>query len=178
MSYPLAAAEPVARHLIAVLAPFCHRIEIAGSIRRRKPIVGDIEIVFIPRVEQRMADMFATAPADLSAEEINRWLAAGEIQKRPGGGWGPLNKLGVYQGMNVDLFAEPNPEDWWRSLVIRTGPKDLNVRLIMSAAKRGLHVHAYGVGITDARQRRVPCTCEEDFFRICGVPWASPEERH
>ena len=42
-------AEKIARKYVDLLAPFCERIEIAGSTRRKKPEVGDIEIVCIPK---------------------------------------------------------------------------------------------------------------------------------
>lgn len=46
----LAAARRMADRLLALLAPACERIAIAGSIRRGVPLVGDIEIVAMPRV--------------------------------------------------------------------------------------------------------------------------------
>ncbi len=48
---PLAEGEAIASALVADLEPYCARIQVAGSIRRRKEMVGDIEIVAIPRYE-------------------------------------------------------------------------------------------------------------------------------
>ena len=45
---PRANILPVAEHLVAVLGRFCTRIELAGSLRRQTPMVGDIEIVAVP----------------------------------------------------------------------------------------------------------------------------------
>ena len=46
---PLPDAERIAAAIVADLAPFCARIQVAGSVRRHKAVVGDIEIVAIPR---------------------------------------------------------------------------------------------------------------------------------
>src|SRR5205823_12049549 len=48
MPLPLAQAEKHAAKILAELAPFCERIEIAGSIRRRRPTVNDIDFVALP----------------------------------------------------------------------------------------------------------------------------------
>ena len=41
-------ALPIANQVVEKLAPFCQRIEVAGSIRRRRPFVHDIDLVVIP----------------------------------------------------------------------------------------------------------------------------------
>lgn len=182
--FPHAVALGIAEELVAGLAPFCERIVIAGSLRRGKPEVGDAEILFVPRFEARMAsgDMFASESVNLADEQLGRWLADGTLSRRPSEtgvfSWGKLNKLARHRsGLGVDFFTEPSPADWWRSLVIRTGPKELNIRLIESAALRGLRVHAYSQGITDARGVAVLCGSEREFFSLCGMPWLEPGER-
>ena len=47
---PRAVVLPITERLVSILAPFCERIEIAGSLRRLKPEVGDIELVVIPKL--------------------------------------------------------------------------------------------------------------------------------
>ncbi len=47
----LADAERIVAAIVAGLAPVCTRIQVAGSVRRRKDVVGDIELVAIPRYE-------------------------------------------------------------------------------------------------------------------------------
>ena len=51
---PLADAQRTATHISKALTPYCHRIAIAGSIRRQRPMIGDIEIVALP---QRQTDL-------------------------------------------------------------------------------------------------------------------------
>ena len=64
--FDLRIAEPVAERLVEQLRPYCERIQIAGSIRRRKWAVGDIELLCIPkyRTELRSVDMFTTENVD------------------------------------------------------------------------------------------------------------------
>ncbi len=45
---PIQTVMPIAQRLLSALAPNCHRVELAGSLRRGRPMVGDIEIVAIP----------------------------------------------------------------------------------------------------------------------------------
>ena len=59
---PLARAERLAEHIAGLLEPACERIEIAGSIRRRKPEVGDLELLVVPMLVPGLdqMDLFGT----------------------------------------------------------------------------------------------------------------------
>jgi DNA polymerase/3'-5' exonuclease PolX len=69
----IAQATVIAERVKAELAPYCERIEIAGSVRRRKPQVKDIELVAIPRqvTADRFGDETATDPAFCAL--VNCW---------------------------------------------------------------------------------------------------------
>lgn len=183
--FPADEAKSVAAELMRWLDPACERVVIAGSIRRQQPTVGDVEILYVPKMESQSdpADMFSSMTVNLADEVIAAMEEAGVLERRKNTlgreTFGPLNKLMRHRasGIPVDLFAEPSLDDWWRSLVIRTGPKELNVRLITTAAKRGVHVHAYGTGLTDIRGNPIPCESEEQFFRHCNVEYLPPECR-
>jgi DNA polymerase/3'-5' exonuclease PolX len=177
-------AVPVAQELVALLQPFCERIEIAGSLRRCKQTVGDIELLFVPRMDERQADMFSTEPVDLAAEKINALLAAGVLAKRPSETgaftWGRLNKLAVHvaSGIPVDFFCEPDAADWPRSIAIRTGPKEFNLRLMTEAPKHGHKAHAYGEALHKIPSgERVIVQTEQEFIELCGVEYVDPPSR-
>lgn len=178
-------ATQVAVELLRWLTPACERIVVAGSLRRENPTVGDVEILYHSKIEEQSdpSDMFDTMEVNLADEAIASLEEAGVLERRLNTigreTFGPLNKLMRHRasGIPVDLFSEPNLADWWRSLVFRTGPKELNVRLITTAAKRGVHVHAYGTGLTDMRGNPIPCESEERFFEICGARYLEPKNR-
>src|SRR5690242_17561878 len=86
---PLAAAWELANRVLTELAPFCERIKIAGSIRREKPEVKDLEIVCIPKTHRvpGPADLFGPGPDTTEVvpgfiEAVNRYRA---IKGRPEG---------------------------------------------------------------------------------------------
>jgi DNA polymerase/3'-5' exonuclease PolX len=64
--WPLEQAKAVAVELLSYLHGFCERAQIAGSIRRGKSLVGDIEILYIPKMEMRKTDMFSAHEVDLA----------------------------------------------------------------------------------------------------------------
>lgn len=177
-------AVPVALALVEILKPFCERIEIAGSLRRCKETVGDIELLFIPRFENRQMDMFSSEPVDLAGEKLNELLAQGVIAKRQAESgsftWGKLNKLAVHveSGIPVDFFCEPDAADWPRSITIRTGLKEFNVRLMESAPRHGHKAHAYGEALHKIPGgERVIARTEQEFIELCGLEYTEPNSR-
>jgi len=178
-------AKAVAAELMRWFDPVCELLVIAGSIRRQKTTVGDVELLYLPKMEKRRdpMDMFAWQGVNLADEIIATMEGVGVLERRKNAVgreiFGPLNKLMRHRasGIPVDLFCEPSLANWFRSLVIRTGPKELNIRLITTAAKRGISVHAYGTGLTDIRGNPIACESEEQFFEICGARYLEPKDR-
>lgn len=173
----------IARALVAQLTPFCEKIEVAGSLRRQKQMVSDIEIVYVPKFGTRQVDMFSKEQTDLCAVEIDHLVVQKVIAKRPAKNgvftWGDLNKLGVHvqTGIPVDFFCEPDILDWPRTLAIRTGPKEFNVKLMASAPKVGLIPHAYGPALFSALGVRVIPKNERHFIELCGMKYLLPRDR-
>src|ERR1044071_3884421 len=132
--FPRADGMRVAIELSALLNPFCERLEIAGSLRRRKELVGDIELLLIPRFESVADGLFDKRLVDLADAQLTRLLSGGVIEKRLSktgiASWGPQNKLArhVESGIPVDCFST-DAERWWVALVIRTGSKETTLRL-------------------------------------------------
>jgi DNA polymerase/3'-5' exonuclease PolX len=148
--------------------------------------VGDVEILYIPRFEDRRRDMFALSPANLADEAIEALLLTGVLRKRPSKtktfAWGVKNKLALHRsGIPVDLFAA-TPENWFNYLVCRTGPADSNTRIAMEAQKRGWKWNPYGNGFSRGGVLAGPpeehvVRSERDVFEFVGLPYAEPEER-
>lgn len=182
MKYPAGAARAIAEWLIDRLGPACENIVIAGSLRRERPFVGDVEILFIPRKRTEPVDMFATKEVDLTDQVFDMLLAEGSIRKRRSSNgnvvWGAKNKLAEFHnGMPVDFFATTE-ENWWVSLVVRTGSKETNLKLTTGANKMLRSLNAYGCGVTSKRTGQVlQAHSEEEVFALCGVPYLDPSSR-
>lgn len=180
--YPREAALVVAGELCAILGPVCARLAIAGSLRRGKADVGDVEILFIPKLEERPLDLLSTTSFNLAEEAIAGMLSRGVLSKRPsktgGTAWGDKNKLALHRsGIPVDLFATTEAS-WWNYMVCRTGPADSNTRIATAAQNRGWKWNPYGSGFTNtATGETHDCHSEEAVFAFVGLPFHPPESR-
>jgi DNA polymerase/3'-5' exonuclease PolX len=181
--WPWEIAMPEAEAIVERLKPCCERIAVAGSLRRLKRFVGDIEIVFVPKMSKRPDGLFDEKIISVANEVIERLLEDGYFQKRPNEKgaftWGEKNKLAVHtaSGIPVDLFSEFDPLEWWRTLVIRTGPKMFNIELMATGPKVGVIPHAYNIGLTNAKDERIIVNSEREFIERCGVKYLQPKDR-
>jgi DNA polymerase/3'-5' exonuclease PolX len=184
--FPRAEALKVAEQIRAILAPHTSRIEIAGSIRRKRPEVGDVELLYVPKVSMSPADLFGeeSLSVDHAAQAIEAMLAAGVLAKRKDINgrycWGAKNRLAVHiqSGIPVDLFSTTEP-NWYVSLVIRTGGKQTNLQLTTRANLRGYSLEAYGSGYRNVADRELfyAMLSEDDVFRFVGLRCLPPEKR-
>jgi DNA polymerase/3'-5' exonuclease PolX len=181
--WPAAIARNVADQLVAELAPRCERIGIAGLLRRGKADLGDIEILFAPRIGQvRVPRELFSLRGSLADELLEQWLARGVITKRfninGSAAWGTLNKLAVHvgSGIHLDLFAT-TAERWFVSLVVRTGSKEMNTTLASSALWRGMQLHVCGVLENTKNGEQIIPQSEREVFEQFGVPYREPAER-
>lgn len=171
----LADARMIAGQLAANMAVGCDRIEIAGSIRRGKPVVGDIEIVCIPRPDR---DLFGQPTG---VNQLTGILAVMIDQgaMKPGNKCGPKfrNFIVLPSGIGLDLFMV-TPETWGVLYAIRTGPAGYAKALVTERChggllKDGCHVDK---GRLYERGTAVATPEERDFLDYCGG-WVAPEER-
>jgi DNA polymerase/3'-5' exonuclease PolX len=181
--FPLADAEALAVRLLEQLSPCCERIVIAGSIRRRKPDVGDIELLYIPKTAEVPDGLFDQRTISLAEASIDQLVKTGVLELRPSKtgiySWGQKNKLAVHveSGIPVDLFATTVP-NWWNSLVCRTGGKDSNLLITRTALSRGWSFESYGSGFRRFNNSdHHETTSERDVFEFLGLPYKEPEDR-
>jgi len=178
--------------LTGALDSACERLEVAGSLRREKPEVHDIELVAMTRFEERPGDdLWSTeATHDLLEERIAELLAARFIEPRQVANnradgrvefqtkLGPAFKALVYRGIPVDLFVVRPPATWGCIYALRTGPGDWNTRLVTDCKAIGRRVAGGQVERWDGSAWvAVPTPEEPDFFRELGQPWVDPEHR-
>lgn len=137
-----------------------HFVEVAGSIRRLRPRVHDVDLVFNP-----------IAPP---AEELRlRCLMMPNIQVLK---WGPKLAGITYCGVPIDLYFS-TPETFHTLLLIRTGSKENNIRLCSIAKAKGWKLHASGDGLFNERGERIAGDSERSIYDALGVPWQEPWER-
>ena len=182
-TYPRTLALSVAAELIALLQPVTERVEVAGSVRRGKANVSDLELVLIPKRDTVPDGLFDFQTIDLAARLFDTLLDRKVLAKRPNiaghFAWGPQNKLAIHvkTGLPVDLFSTSRA-GWYRTLLIRTGPKDFNLRIIEALAKRGYKLHAYGeAALTGPDGNDVSVDSEQALFTLAGWLFQKPEER-
>ncbi len=149
-------AEKIAGEVIKRLSPHCQRIEMAGSIRRRKPWVNDCDFVLIPNdLWNFHQEVMRLGSVKMSGSKIMR-IMDGNIQ--------------------IDIYVA-NEETWATLLLIRTGSAENNIRLATLAKKRGWHLAASGEGLFNERGERVAGDSEESIYEALGLPYQRPEER-
>ena len=186
----LARAQHDADAFTALLIPAraCERFEIAGSIRRRKPDIGDVDIVAIPRFEEiPSADMFATPVlTNLLWHRVDDLLAAGEIKKHERDTeaglrtcWGDKLRSVEFRGCAYDINLA-DKDNWGPMLAIKTGPAELSKAIVTNLPRYG-YACRDGFHVWDLKcspgPRMLPELTEEMFFGMAGIPFKEPEKR-
>lgn len=183
--YPRDAAMRVADELLAVLSPLCepNRCVIAGSLRRGKAEVGDVEILYVSKVGAvRPPGSLFDETGILVDAALEKMLGVTLVKRASDAGtfaWGSKNKLArhIASEIPVDLFSTTE-ENWYNSLVCRTGGAETNKRLATEAQRRGRQWNVYGPGVTIvATDEVIPATSERHVFEQVGVPYLEPSDR-
>ena len=132
-------------------------VEIAGSLRRGKETIGDIDILGISDRPHDAADAFASLP---DVEEV---LAKGPKK----------TSVRLADGVQVDLRIVP-AESFGAALQYFTGSQAHNIRLRERAVSLGFKLNEYGVF---KGEERVAGRTEEEVYKALGLPWIPPELR-
>jgi DNA polymerase/3'-5' exonuclease PolX len=164
-------AKSIADGMVEKLSGYCDRIEIAGSVRRKKPEVHDIEIVAIPKVidEPSMFD-------ELGKREFPSELFLPYKMIKNGSRY---KQMELPEGINLDLFIVLEPAQWGVIFTIRTGSADFSHNLVKSKSFGGYlpgdcKVHDGGVY---KQGELITMPEEKDFLEFVGLGWIEPEKR-
>lgn len=155
----LAAAEPVAAALVAWLkdAEGVRHVAVAGSFRRRRETVGDLDIL---------------VTTDAAKAAIARFTASPEVAKIMSRGTTRATVI-LHSGLQVDLRVVPE-ESYGAALVYFTGSKAHNIALRKRAVDRGLKINEYGVF---RGRSRVAGETEKDVYASVALAYVEPELR-
>lgn len=175
-------ALDIAQSYLREFLPSCERIEIAGSIRRGKQDVHDIELVAIPKPFSA-ADLFGQPIASLNA--LTAMIDIGFLDMLPGRDYkvikgGPKYKqLELPEGINLDLFIVTPPAQWGVLFAIRTGPADFSQWCVTPRRKGGCMplCAEQKNGCVYVNGAPIPMPDEIDYLNFLGLGWISPKDR-
>ena len=182
---PFAEGLAIAREFAKLFEGCAERWTIAGSLRRRRPEIGDVEHVVIPTLGEVTlpGEMFPRTGSLLWAK-LEQLLAAGDVEKATYGEtlsnrWGEKYRGVLYKGMKHEIFTA-DANNWGPILAIRTGPAEFSEELVtrLKGAGRlrmegGYLKYQHGPNAGTVR----PCTNEAEFLTLCGRQWIEPEDR-
>ena len=159
---PIGAVLPQAQAVRDALqsVPGVEAVSLAGSIRRMRDTIADIDIVVATRTPEPVMERLVALP------QVDRVLSRGSTLSSV--------ILGV-SGVQCDVRAV-EPESYGAALQYFTGSKDHNVRLREMAVRRGLRINEYGVFRVEDDEK-IGGRTEEEVYRSLDLPWIPPEIR-
>jgi DNA polymerase/3'-5' exonuclease PolX len=161
---PLQQGMEIGMDLYWKLHPHCEIISCAGSLRRERPTIGDVEIVCVPRAYEA-SPLFASGLATV----VNEWpKVKGELPCR-------YTQRMLPDGIPLDLFMV-HPDGYGLQLAIRTGSAEWSHQVLARAWVRAGY-HSKGGLLRRQDGSVVPCRTEGELFDRIGLKWVDPRER-
>jgi len=152
--HSLADGIAVAEKVVSTLQPFCRKIAVCGSIRRKQPIIGDVDVIVSGTKEG-----FVEALQKLGEEESRKMLKY---------------RL-LVDGVSVDVSVVKE-KAWGAAMCHATGPVGENIRLRTIAKRMGLNLSQYG--LMNAVGELMSSETEESVYYRLGEPYVEPERRY
>lgn len=169
-------AQDIASIVRSKLASYCEKIEIAGSVRRLKKEVKDIDLVATPKAVM-VKDLFGEQALHYTELDLYPWGELGIVIKN-----GPRYKqIALTEGIRLDLFIVMPPAQWGMIFVIKTGPADFSRWIVTKQCYGGAMPDDYLVldGCVYRGEQRdlIPMRTEADFFAFLGLEMVLPSKR-
>ena len=136
------------------LKPFCKKIEIAGSIRRKEKNPVDIDIVLIPKNRIEIEE---------ALKQKGRFIQGGEKKSR----W-------RIEGVNIELYYTIE-EEWGATLLAYSSRFGAGIGLRIVAKRKGMKLNQYG--LFDKNGKKIAGKTEREIYHALGREWKSPERR-
>ena len=155
-------ALPIAIEILEDLLtlPQALKGDLAGSLRRRRATIGDIDILIAAEDSAPIMDTF------VNREDVARILGHGSTK----------SSVELVQGLQVDVRVLI-PERYGTALSYFTGSQQHNIRLRELALKQGLSLNEHAFTATDGSEHEILCDTEEKLYETLGLPWIPPELR-
>lgn len=191
---PLDQAQLLANALAKILGDTCLRADIAGSIRREEPTVGDIEIVCLAEIYHLQTSMFGEMKSDRLPRTKVDDLVSNNALKLSAEGWTTGHKNGLrhkqlmhtYREQTVaDLYIVTDPRAYGSTLCTRTGPWWFSKALMTRAINLGMHfsdgflLHNHRLKCAEGSQcsNIIPLPEEKDVFAALQIQYVAPRNR-
>lgn len=174
----LATAQLYARKIGDWITPYCDRVEIAGSIRRERPVCNDVDLVCIPKVRLDKDLMGETTEVhNLLFEFMQKYVAESGGKASFGQGGNIAGKLLIVNlpKCQLDLFFAA-PENFDSRFLCRTGSKEHNIWLAQRALERGMKWMPYE-GLVSGAGEIIPVASETDLYGALGLRLIRPQDR-
>ncbi len=157
----LGTALPVAEDIIEALSQLkeVNKINFAGSLRRKKETIGDIDILVTSQKSEKIMKTFTSLP------QVKEILAEGPTK----------SSVITKDDIHVDVRVV-GPISFGAALQYFTGSKAHNIKLRELAVKRGLKINEYGV-FDQKTERRITGEEEEEVYKILNLAFIPPELR-
>ncbi len=154
-------AKPIADKYVSLLASHCDRIEIAGSVRRKKADVGDIEIVCIP--------------SEIRGVRLPEFINfVNNLTKVRGEPTGKYTQRMLPEGIKLDIFMA-SEDNWGMIFPMRTGSRDFSHYKL---ACRWVRMGYKSINGCLHKDNEVVCFREEqELFDFLGIEFVPPEKR-
>ncbi|MFH5832667.1 DNA polymerase/3'-5' exonuclease PolX [Halalkalibaculum sp. DA384] len=161
----LADAIEIADWLVEQLSaqPGVIKVQVAGSIRRGRETIGDIDLLVSaePQKRERIIDFFA------EMEGVRKVIAKGDTK---------VSMVIDQAHRQVDMRIIDD-EEWGAALLYFTGSKEHNVHLRTIAKDRDLKINEYGLYESTGKKTRIAGKTEESIYKKLGLTWIPPELR-
>jgi DNA polymerase (family 10) len=159
---PLGRAWPLAQEIIGQLKKVKGVVaaEPAGSLRRMRSTIGDIDILVASKDSRPVMEAFTKLPG------VIRVLGKGETK----------SSIEFSDGVRAQVWVHP-PERFGTALLYATGSKDHNVRLRELALDKGLSLSEHALTKKKGEGDEILCATEEEVYEKLGLPWIPPELR-
>ena len=154
----------IAEDFLARTGDLYKRARIAGSIRRKEPIVHDIDIAVIPKGKDYSG---LEGEGDPEREGDRRQVVT----------FGEVISDFMYRGVQVNLFLCPDKDAWGVTQMWATGPKGHTIGMTIKARNKGLIINSKGLWTREEPHRLITARTEQEVGRLLDWKYKPPEER-
>jgi DNA polymerase/3'-5' exonuclease PolX len=160
-------AKKLADRVVEIFSPHCDRIHIAGSIRRLRPAVKDIEIICTPKKKFIQEDLFGNGYHIIvpGFEEAVAMVTKETVKGKTDGRYMQVILKG---GATLDIFM-PQQHDYYRMYAIRTGSKDYSEKVLAASWKK-----MGWCGTSLGLRRQSDCFEKKGIWTVCNPNGQQP----